>query len=186
MHKGKKNSHFVGRLAEKHAIVLTTVITVIFIVLLFFLNVDYKSSNTMDNFVNALDTTVVFVSIVIGFVGVLLASLLEVKDKSNIIKRFFRLIDENTFSKAVKSEIISGIACSLISILSYMLIYTEAICFVFLIWIWIVIYFSISTYNLISNLLKLLLSNTNVGIDEKIEGKLDEKSSQELRNKFSK
>lgn len=186
MLQAKKISGAIGSFVERHTKITALIIDFIFVALLWYLKVDFSSQNTVEAITNALNTTVVFVSIVIGFVGVLLTSLLDLKNKSDVIRKFFRLIKEDVFARAVKAEIISGITCSLFSIFSYIMLNTYIMCVVFAIWIWIVVYFSLSTFNLISNLLRLLLAKSDSSIDDKIDGKLDSKSSQELRNRFSK
>lgn len=119
-------------------------------------------SNNMSNALNAVMT---FTSIVLGFVGLLLTTIVGIKRESKIIKYFFDNADKKDFTSVVKKEVCSGLGTAVCTIALYFpkefcsLFGGEIVAALFYFWITLLLYFLFSTYRLMSLLLNMLFSS---------------------------
>lgn len=119
----------------------------------------------------ALDAVMTFTSIVLGFVGVLLTTIVGIKKESKIVKYFFDNADKKDFSRVVKREICAGLCTAILSIAMYFpaeissLFEEKTIVVLFLLWLVMLFYFSFSTYRLMSLLLSMLFSAEDTRAD---------------------
>lgn len=113
----------------------------------------------------ALDAIMTFTSIMLGFMGVLLTTFVGMKGESEVIKFFLSSVNKKYFLGVVKKEIISGLSTAFITISLYFLpdfahIFKAKILKIFFaLWMFLLIYFLLSTYRLMSLFLRMILGS---------------------------
>lgn len=156
-------NHILRFWYQHYAIILAAMITYL---LLAALKKDGSISIVSSaNMPNALDAVMTFTSIVLGFVGVLVATIAGLKKETKIIQYFLEHVDKKYFLNVVKKEICSGLSTALITIMLYFpeelaaIFDLEVIRILFALWLFLLLYFLFSTYRLMSLLLRMIFDN---------------------------
>lgn len=111
-----------------------------------------------------LTALITFLSIVISVFGILIPSMISVKDEKNsLTKYFFDNADTNFFAKAIKRTILSGIASVLVVCLLYLYDVMNVKLFkcVFATAVFVAVYFCCNAYRFIGIMLKLLIGTND-------------------------
>lgn len=115
-----------------------------------------------ENMPGALEAVMTFCSILLGFMGVLLATFAGMKSESAVIRRFLETADPRDFLGVVKKELSSGLGTALVTISLYFPAQLERVFggtapkALFVLWLFLIVYFLLSTYRLLSLLLRMI------------------------------
>jgi len=139
-----------------------------------FLFLFFDISSLPTNFEKILDVVITFVSIILGFLGVLMSILLTLRD-TKLLEEIFKKIDQNLFKGYFSKSIIDGFLLVILSLLFFFPTLTSKISsfntkvnFLLLIWIFSLLYFIISSYRIIDIMMVLIFKEHNF-IDKKQE-----------------
>jgi hypothetical protein len=143
-----------------------------------------------NNFNKLLDGTVVFSSVIIGFLGVVLAILLSIRN-DEIVKYIFNRKERTLLLEYFNHALISGFATIVITISLYFQnsIYRLQIGHFYIgnvpfyLWVFIIVFFIVSAARIIMIIMDIVFLPTK---DEKKQGsvKLNQNKSNDLRNKY--
>lgn len=141
---------------------------------------------TNSNFEDLLGGLVTLSSIIIGFLGAILPTVLGMRDESAFVKYVFGNDKEKLFSKYLKATISLGLIDVLVSLLMYVRDnFSEKIgAFIYYLWVFMTISFIIATYRSMTNMVSLLFAEDHEEIDGSEEEKLDQTRIQEIKNKY--
>ncbi len=150
-----------------------------------------------DGMEGALGAIITFTSIIVGFIGVLLTSIVSVKRESELIQYFLSSVSKKAFTRLVSCNILSGIGTALSSavlfcaeeiycILLRRSVDPRIICVMFCVWAFLITYFVLSIYKLIKILLTMLIRSDEKR--EKLEdpNSLSDEAAKALRAKHTK
>lgn len=135
-----------------------SVLSIILTLLLgFFIWANNLNISDFNEVKSVFEGTLTFTSIILGFIGVLITFVVSLKSESERVLYFFDHIDQSFFVRIVKYQILSGLLLSVLSISMFIIVNYEFANIVFIFWFYPLIYFSCSTYRLLSCLIDLML-----------------------------
>lgn len=158
------------------------VISLIFVYLGFTLGFDYK----VKNFDKILDSSIVFGSIVIGFLAALLGILVTIRD-TDIVREIVKRNQMNTLRYYYNETLLIGFTIVFTASTLHVLRETENLItlIVFYIWNLAVFWFVPSTYRIVSILMSVFF-NANNSLERPKSNKIDSKEREEIRKNLTK
>lgn len=173
---------------KTYSYVIPTIIMIIYVCLVVFVkrnNLQVKLIHESLGFAELCKSISGFTSIVIGIYGFFVPIILGKQD-DEFVKRFWNLIDKKIFISDIKKLVFSGI--STILICSFLLvedvlpegIVIGSVCLL----LWMVLFFSCSTYRFIGIFIGLIVGNWNKVDDEKVESMISEEDEENLRSRY--
>ena len=142
---------------------------------------------TMHNLPDALGAIITFTSIILGFVGVLLTSIVSIKKESEFVQYFFDNADKKYFCSVVSGNIFSGALLALVSVFMY---FAESSNLIGLslqfAWIFLIFYFVLTTFRLMRWLLTLLCCSNDKKPSAECNVKISEEKRTRLEDKHKK
>lgn len=139
-----------------------------------------------NNFEDLLGGLVTLGSIIIGFLGAILPTVLSMRNESAFVKYVFDKDKEKLFSKYLKATISLGLIDVLVSLVMYVRDnFPKRIGeFVYYWWIFITIAFIVATYRSLTHMVSLMFAEEDQEIDNSEESKLDQTRIQEIKDKY--
>lgn len=117
-----------------------------------------------DYFITLLEAILTAVTILTGFMAALLGAIVQGRDTSPTIIRFFEYIGDEgelRFIRQLRHSILGGLLLIFLTGFLFLSdVFTENILYCILIWIWLLVYFGASTYRFIAIFLSLLLKKS--------------------------
>ncbi len=153
-------------------IIISLSISVLLIILYNQSNINIFDSK---NIQSLFEVTITFVSILLGFLGVLISSVLSLSNDSNIIGHFFKTVNRNNFKNKIMQSVVSGIFLVLNSLI---LIVSDSISdsvvnILFITWILLLSFFSSTEVSFYSLFIKMIVSSPQVKIQKNNKQHLD-------------
>jgi len=141
----------------------------------------FNISFPVEKFDKILDGAINFSSIIVGFIGVLLAILVSIKD-TEIIRYIYSYVDKKVFMNYFRTAIITGLAVVVISSIMYI----KNNYFLNIIWTFMVAYFILASYRIIDILLRIIFQDPDITEYSPKGNRLSKEEAERIRNKFKK
>lgn len=147
-----------------------------------------------DSFDNILNGAIVFSSIIVGFLGTLLAILFSIKN-TELVRYIFNHTKKRVFLKYFRNTILSGLAIVIISSLLFLgtsipdinikNLNISSFKYLFTIWIFLCMYFVLASYRIV-NIIMLIIFKDEKASEKKPDGKqLSDDEAKQLKEKLS-
>lgn len=148
---------------------------------------NFKYITDSQNFSAMLESTINFVSIIIGIFGFLLPILITSKNEFALIKYFTSNIDKKAFSFNLRMIIVSGLSTIFVSCMLFFFdIFSEWFKqIMILLWIWMLFYFMLSSYRFVSIFIRLFLEE-KIEPQKEVASPLDATKVKNLKDKIKK
>lgn len=146
-------------------------------------NINISNSNNYKELLNGLIT---LGSIIIGFLGAILPTVLGLRNESKFVKYVFRYDTENLFAKYLKATIFLGLSDILISLVmhvrnSFSLVARNVL---YYLWIFISITFIVATYRSMSHMIALVFFNEKEEIENFEKSKVSSERKREIEDEY--
>lgn len=183
--KNKKNFRFVQFWYSNYQWIIPMLFTTLIVWSAYKLKVKPWLGEAYSDMLTALITVQ---SIIISVFGILIPSLVSIKDESGLIKYFFENADIEDFVKRMKKTILSGISdIFLICILyAYDVLPIKIYVAIGVLCLFVLLYFYCGSYRYVSILLKLLIVKKKEYKGKEFKKKLTDQEIEKLNQKLNK
>lgn len=164
--------------------IIPTVLTISIGIIAYTQKTDFTGAKS---FIDLLTAVLTGVTILTGFMASLLGLVIQSRETSPTIKRFFEIAQnkgEKTFITLLKKSVLSGFIVLLLSCILFL--HDKLPCGkqeILLLWVWMTIYFGTSTYRFISLFLSMLLTSVTP-YEKQSVNKMSDERSEELKRRI--
>lgn len=185
MKEGKKMKKKEDLFEKFYPIIFAIIITILYKVFL-------MSEYLPQNFDKIIDASIYFSTIIIGFLGVLIAIIFSIRNSE--IMKFILSNKGREFKYYFKCTLISGVVWIFDGAMLYIRTDLPVISkykihisyYVLLLWVLLMVYFVASSFRIIDIMIEILFKDPNPSIKTPRSEKLDDEKTKELKKKLNK